>query len=207
MKRRTFLNITRAALLLALALGIGFWAQQDAGVAAAGNTWTVTNTNDTGAGSMREAIDVLAQDGDTINFDLSTNDPNYDPATGRWTIEFRSCSVNPFSTYSRVNIKRSINIIGPGADKLTLKKGLQSDGNCPPILTFIHVSPGKEVSISGLTLTGLNSGGQTRPFGGGGALRNDGSTVHLSNCAVIDSQTVGDSTQGGGDDFKPGAFG
>lgn len=191
MKKRTILKITRAALLLALALGIGFWAQQDGSVAAAGNTWTVTNTNDTGAGSLREAVDVLAQDGDTINFDLSTGDPNYDPATGRWTIEVLSCSTGVNSTPSRLNIKRSINIAGPGADRLTLRKPAYNGGICQQVFNFIHVSPGNEVSISGVTLTSEQAASADL---GGGAVRNDGSTVHLINCAVVDSETDGDNS-------------
>ena len=42
------------------------------GPAAAANTLTVTNTNDSGAGSLRQAI-ADAASGDTINFNLPPN--------------------------------------------------------------------------------------------------------------------------------------
>ncbi|MDY3556247.1 DUF4347 domain-containing protein [Gemmata sp. JC717] len=51
-------------------------------------TFTVTNTGDSGAGSLRQAIaDANAADGaDTIEFNLSNADPNFDAMTGKWTI-------------------------------------------------------------------------------------------------------------------------
>ena len=51
-------------------------------------TFTVTNTGDTGAGSLRQAItDAEANPGaDTIVFDIPATDPGYNSSTGVWTI-------------------------------------------------------------------------------------------------------------------------
>ncbi|MBD3384817.1 T9SS type A sorting domain-containing protein [candidate division KSB1 bacterium] len=48
----------------------------------------VTNTNDSGPGSLREAMTVAMSDtdSDTIVFDIPASDPNYDETTGVWTI-------------------------------------------------------------------------------------------------------------------------
>ncbi|MGV6809081.1 MAG: beta strand repeat-containing protein [bacterium] len=49
---------------------------------------TVTHTADTGANSLREAINCANANAglDTISFTIPTNDPNYDAGTGVWTI-------------------------------------------------------------------------------------------------------------------------
>lgn len=51
-------------------------------------TYTVTNTNDTGAGSLRQAITDAnsAMGPDNIYFNIPTTDPNYNSLTGVWTI-------------------------------------------------------------------------------------------------------------------------
>ncbi|MFH1321842.1 MAG: NosD domain-containing protein [Bacteroidota bacterium] len=51
-------------------------------------TYTVTNTDDSGAGSFRQAIiDANSVPGpDNINFNIPTSDPNYNATTGVWTI-------------------------------------------------------------------------------------------------------------------------
>jgi parallel beta-helix repeat protein len=51
-------------------------------------TFTVVNTNDAGAGSLRQAIlDANANTGqDTVVFEIPTSDPGYDASTGTWVI-------------------------------------------------------------------------------------------------------------------------
>ena len=58
------------------------------------NTYLVTNTNDSGTGSLRQAIaSANANAGvDTVAFNLTAGDPNYDIGTGVWTIDVD----NPF---------------------------------------------------------------------------------------------------------------
>jgi hypothetical protein len=86
-------------------------------------TITVTNTNDTGPNSLRQAL-ANANDGDTINFAV----------TG--TIGLTS---------GELLVAKSVTISGPGTATLTV------DGNATS--RVFQIGPGKTVAISGLTLT------------------------------------------------------
>jgi hypothetical protein len=86
-------------------------------------TITVTNTNDSGPNSLRQAL-ANANDGDTINFAV----------TG--TIGLTS---------GELLVPKSVAISGPGTATLTV------DGNAKS--RVFHIGPGKTVSIWGLTLT------------------------------------------------------
>jgi hypothetical protein len=88
-------------------------------------TITVTNTNDSGAGSLRQAL-TSANDGDTITFAV----------TGTITL-----------TSGGLVIDKSVTISGPGADRLAI------DGNQAQFRCVFGVFPGKTVTISGLTVT------------------------------------------------------
>jgi hypothetical protein len=91
-------------------------------------TITVTNTNDTGPGSLRQAL-TIANDGDTVNFGVA----------GTITL-----------TSGGLPINKNITISGPGADQLSI------DGN-QAILVF-GVFYGKAATISGLTASNAQSG-------------------------------------------------
>ncbi len=58
----------------------------------AANTYTVVNTQDAGAGSLREAINAAntSPHAPIIEFDIPPSDPNYDAGTGVWTISLVS---------------------------------------------------------------------------------------------------------------------
>jgi hypothetical protein len=86
-------------------------------------TLTVTNTNDSGPGSLRQAL-VDANDGDTIDFAV----------TG--TIGL---------TTGELSVDKSITISGPGADNLAV------NGNGTS--RVFHVAPDRNVTISYLTIT------------------------------------------------------
>jgi len=95
-------------------------------------TITVTNTDDSGPGSLRQAL-ANANNGDTINFAVAG------------TISLGS---------GELVISRNVTIAGPGANRLSIDGGHEFWG---PQATF-HVVSGKTVTIFGLTITGHGGG-------------------------------------------------
>jgi hypothetical protein len=88
-------------------------------------TINVLNTNDSGAGSLRQAL-ADANDGDTIDFSVTT------PATITLTS-------------GELLVNKSVTISGPGADQLSVNGNASS--------RVFHISSGKTVSISRLAIT------------------------------------------------------
>jgi len=128
----------------------------------------VTNTQDSGAGSLRQALlDVC--DGGTISFDTAAGQA-FDPATAPHTITLTS---------GQLAITKSVTIIGPGARQLTI-----SGNNANRVL---GIGSGVTASISSLTMTAGNDAG-------GGIVNNDGNLT-LSSCAVTAGNS---SASGGG---------
>src|SRR4029077_9673404 len=125
-------------------------------------TITVTNTSNSGAGSLRQAL-TNANDGDTIDFSVTT------PATITLTS-------------GELLVNKSVTISGPGAGQLSV------DGNFAS--TVFHISPGKTVTISGLTITnGYASGSH------GGGIYNDHATLTVNNSTLSGNSTA---SSGGG---------
>ena len=91
-------------------------------------TITVTNTNDSGPGSLRQALRI-ANDGDTINFAV----------TGTIALTSGGLPVN-----------KSLTISGPGKDQLSI------DGNQASLVFGIF--PNKTATISGLTIRNGQTG-------------------------------------------------
>jgi len=120
-------------------------------------TVTVTNTNDSGPGSLRQALSVV-NDGDTIDFAV----------TG--TIGLTS---------GELLVNDSITISGPGTASLAINGN--TDGR------VFHVAPGKTVTIASLTITGGNANGEFFPDDSGGGVYNDHATVTLTDCAITDN--------------------
>ena len=169
-----------------------------------GDTIPVSNTNDSGAGSLRAAIETAAP-GDTIVFSL-----NY-PAI-----------IN--LTSGSLLINTDLTIAGPGASNLTI----DASGNMA-MERAITVGPGVTVSISRVTVTGgrgggtnlgssANSGGgifnsgrltlrdtvvsnnstTSQGIGGGGIFNAGGATLTLTNCLVWGNTAGGGAIQQGG---------
>jgi hypothetical protein len=88
-------------------------------------TITVVNTNDSGPGSLRQAL-ADANDGDTINFAI----------TGRITLTSGGLGIDKFVTIS-----------GPGAHRLSIDGNQGQGGGC---IFYAHYNT---VTISGLTIT------------------------------------------------------
>src|ERR1043166_2432 len=148
-----------AALCLALLCAIA--------ISAHATTITVINTNDSGPGSLRQAL-ADANHGDTIDFD---------PSLKGQTITL---------TTAGLLINRSITVTGPGPNLLTVARAQNA-----PNFRIFHVTPGHTVTIQGLTI----SNGSAPQFGCGGGILNAGSTLSVMNCTVSGNAT--DGTGGG----------
>ena len=130
-------------------------------------TTRVTNTNDSGPGSLRQAL-AAAHNGDTISFDSSLN--------GR----------NIGLTNDELVIDKNITINGPGPNLLGVYRSSQTS------FRIFHVLPGTSVTITGFTI----SGGLSDERGGGGIL-NDHAVLVLDNCTVQNSFSARFSAGGG----------
>ena len=153
-------------------------------------TITVTNTDDAGAGSLRQAI-ADASPGDTITFDLAAY-----PAT----ITLSS---------GQLQIETALTITGPGVDQLAI------DG---ATTTRVFYNAIQTVTISGLTIRNGNastggggifngglltltdcavSGNTATGSDGGGIYNGSGGTVTLTNCTVSGNTATGENSGGG----------
>jgi hypothetical protein len=162
-------------------------------------TITVTNTNDSGPGSLRQAL-ADVNDGDTINFSV----------TG--TIGLTS---------GELAVDKSITISGPGLDILTVSRS----SNTP--FRIFHVMPGQTVNIEGLTISGGNA--QFDIGGGilndhatltltncavdgneaeeGAGIYNDVATLTSADSTVTGNRSTGDPIAFGGGIYNDGSYG
>ena len=122
---------------------------------------TVTNTNDSGPGSLRQAIDD-AQSGDTVNFSSSLNGQAIVLTSGQLTI------------------KGDIAIIGPGANLVAVERASGA-----PQFRIFNIPPDRVVTISGLTIR--NGDARSSSIDAGGAIYNDQSSVTLDKCMFINN--------------------
>ena len=139
--RRAFLALAIASSLLDLP-------------SAEAATITVINANDSGAGSLRQAL-ADANDGDTINFD---------PSLHYITL-----------VSGELVVDKSVTISGPGSDNLTIDANYSS--------RVFHVSGGVGATIAGLTITN-GDGEFDFLHGGGGGIYNDHATLVIDRCTV-----------------------
>lgn len=137
--------------------------------AAPSDTITVTTTNDSGPGSLRQGL-ADAQNGETIVFSLG----------GAATISLTS---------SELSINKDIAITGPGAILLTIARAQDA-----PVFRIFHVAPGHTVTIQGVTITN----GSALGFAVGGAgIWNDHSNLTVNNC-VLTGNALDRQVSGGG---------
>ncbi len=162
---------------------------------------TVTNTNDSGAGSLRQAI-IDASPGDAINFAPSVT-----------TIGLTS---------GELVIGKNLTITGPGANRLTV----QRSANAPGFRIFHISSSTVSVSISGITISNgyanFDSGGGILSAGvlrltdctvsdnqevdgdGGGGVLNENGTMTITGCTISNNSastsgvTLVTTSEGGG---------
>ena len=134
---------------------------------ARGDTITVVNSNDSGPGSLRQAL-ADANNGDTIDFD---------PSLKSQTITL---------TTAELVINKNITVNGLGADLLAVSRAQNA-----PAFRIFHVLSAHTVVIRDLTI----SNGFAAQFGCGGGILDEGSMLSLINCTVSGNST--DGTGGG----------
>jgi hypothetical protein len=119
---------------------------------------TVTNTNDSGTGSLRDTI-AAATNGDTIQFDAALNG--------------QAITL----TSAQILIDKNLTINGPGANQLTVQR---STANGTPAFRIIDISldnfSGGSVTLTGLTLANGNASQ------GGGGVSFSGTVLTIANC-------------------------
>ena len=167
----------------------------------------VTNTADSGAGSLREAIASAAsvQSGTVITFDpVFFSVPR--------TIEI---------TTGQLFTTSHLHIAGPGSHLLTIRSAAGSSS-----ISRVFSFGGGAVEISGVTISGGNpttagggilvnagiltlrsciiSGNSAASFGGG--IANTNGTISLINSSVYGNRATGNSGGGGGIDSAPGTL-
>src|SRR5688572_30839251 len=143
-------------------------------ITASAATITVTNTNDSGAGSLRQAIaDVAA--GGTINFG-----PDIFATSQTITL-----------TSGQLVIDKNLTIQGPGAGRLSIS------GNNLSRVFFIN--SGVTATLDGITISNGNPSGDPFVNGDGGGIFNNGSlTVSNSTVSANRSDNGNSESRGGG---------
>jgi Right handed beta helix region/RTX calcium-binding nonapeptide repeat (4 copies) len=137
----------------------------------------VKNLNDSGAGSLREAILDANDDADADRILFKSK------LTG--TIELTSDSLYIFGG--------DLKIVGPGARKLTLDAN--DDNRVLGVYSVVKGLPPLDVTISGLTFTGGNGTGYQSGLGGGVLNFGSGSDLTLEQVTIADNTAAQD---GGG---------
>ncbi len=145
--KNSYINRTRKFLLLFIFLLAGN---------AVATNFTVTNSADTGAGTLRNMV-AATVDGDTVSFDAGVT---YITLTS-----------------GRINVNDSIHIIGPGPENLTIDGNANDRG-------FYMAQAGVTSTVSGITITNCAITGATTK--GGAIYLGASDTGHLtvSNCVI-----------------------
>jgi len=124
--------------------------------------------------------------GDGISFSIPTSQPYCNAITG-------ACTIYPFKALP--NISDSVNINGPGADKLNVQNITNQQ------FPIFSVTTSGTVNISSLTLGSLDQG---EPSSGSGIQNSNSGTVNVTNCIFINNLVSSSSssdttpTKGGG---------
>jgi uncharacterized repeat protein (TIGR01451 family) len=146
-------------------------------VTSAQQTFVVTNTNESGPGSLRQAI-IDAASGDIINFNIPASDPG---CTG---------GVCTITLASELAIDKSLTIQGPGANQLTV-----SGNNVVRVFSIAAGNFNPNVTLSGLTIANGNGVGSS----GGGILNQSTGTLNVINSTLSgNSASSPFGSQGGG---------
>ena len=166
---------------------------------------TVTNCNDSGPGSLRQAV-AGASGGDTVVFNLAPACPQITLTSGPISITTNLTISGPGSTALIVDGDRASNVfvVGTGVNVsisgLSVQDGVAVNGG--------GISNSGHLAISNVSFVNdLAQPDGSQAYGGGGAIFNMGS-LSISNCVFADDTAVsqGFQTFGGAIDNDPGTL-
>jgi Ca2+-binding RTX toxin-like protein len=171
------MSAARRTVLAGAGLSLGATLISGAGAQAA--DFTVSNLNDSGPGSLRQAV------------------ADANAAAGADRVLFQSTLTGQITVGSELGIYGPTEVLGPGPDSLTIS------GNNSSRIFYIFPTAGQTpVTISGLTLTG------GRAVGGGAAIFSKYANLTVANAVISQSSTMsaGSSDSGGGIFTKDGGL-
>jgi hypothetical protein len=159
--------MTAARRTVVVGAGMSLGMTLLAGASAEAATFTVTNLSDSGAGSLRQAI-----------LDANAN-------SGADQVTFGSSLSGQITLGSQLpNITDPLDVVGPGADRLTVS------GNFNSRIFYIYPTVhGTPVTISGLTLTAGKPSGSDPVSGRGGAVFSKYAKLTLDRVVISGSSS------------------
>ncbi|MBS1796066.1 MAG: hypothetical protein JSS81_19600 [Acidobacteria bacterium] len=157
----------------------------DIGAFEAPEILVVTNTLDSGPGSLRNALFTanFTPSDETVTFDIPAGDPGC--ADGACTITLTSGELFVYSEATAGKLA----ISNPKGTPESLKI---SGNNTSRVISMI----GADVTLSGLTITGGRQNNPLNNFGGG--INSGAGTLTLTNCAVTGNSVSGGIANNGG---------
>ena len=144
----------------------------------------VTNTNDSGVGSLRDALDDVLDD-ETITFNITAQAPNVAQVI---TL-----------TSGELVVDKNVTISGPGANVLEVTR----DDSAGQFRIF-HVMPSHTVTIEGTAISNGSAQSGSAVGRAGGGIYNDHSTLTVNSC-TLSANSAADGGAGIFSDGHPGS--